>query len=95
MLRTVIPEFAKALPGKTNQIPLTDEFKGMMYDQIEAALVFGARKLAWLSTISGTLSQQMAMERVCFCGYIGHSPSGLLNRLALFHNPAFYHSYQL
>jgi hypothetical protein len=41
LLRTVISEFAKALPGKTDRIPPPEQYKGMMYDQIEAALRFG------------------------------------------------------
>jgi hypothetical protein len=48
MLRTVISEFAKAFPGKTDRIPPLEKVKGMTYDQIEAALRFGAPKLAWL-----------------------------------------------
>jgi hypothetical protein len=48
MLRTVISEFAKAFPGKTDRIPPPDNVKGMTYDQIEAALRFGAPKMAWL-----------------------------------------------
>jgi hypothetical protein len=48
MLRMVISEFAKAFPGKTDGIPPPETVKGMRYDQIEAALRFGAPKLAWL-----------------------------------------------
>jgi hypothetical protein len=48
MLKTVISEFAKAFPGKTDQIPPPEKVKGMTYDQIKAALRFGAPKLAWL-----------------------------------------------
>jgi len=48
MLRTFISKFANAFPGKTDRIPPPDKVKGMTYDQIEAALRFGAPKLAWL-----------------------------------------------
>jgi len=48
MQRTVISGFPKAFPGKTDRIPPPDKVKGMTYDQIEAALRFGAPKLAWL-----------------------------------------------
>jgi hypothetical protein len=34
MLRTVIPAFAKAFPGKTDRIPPPEKVKSMRYDQI-------------------------------------------------------------
>ena len=47
LLSTVISEFAKAFPGKLDQIPLPQKVHGMTFDQIEAALQFWAPKLAW------------------------------------------------
>jgi hypothetical protein len=46
MLRTVISEFAKAFPGKTDQKPSPGTVKSMTSDHIKAALRFGAPKLA-------------------------------------------------
>jgi hypothetical protein len=40
MIRTVISEFVKAFPGKTDRIPSPEKVKGMTYVQIEAALQF-------------------------------------------------------
>ena len=48
MLRTVIHDFAKTFPGKTDRIRPPEMFKGMTYDQIEAASRSGAPKWAWL-----------------------------------------------
>ena len=47
-LRTVISEFAKAFPGKTDQIPLPEMVRVMKDHHIEAALQVGAPKLACL-----------------------------------------------
>lgn len=47
MLRTIISEFGKNFPGKTDWIPLPENVKSMMNDQIEAALRFWAPMLTW------------------------------------------------
>jgi len=44
----VISQFAKPFPGNTDQLPRAEKIMSMAYDQIEAALWFGAPKLAWL-----------------------------------------------
>jgi hypothetical protein len=65
MLRTVISEFAKAFPGKTDRIPPPEKVKGMTYDQIEAALRLGAPKLAWLKQyLRNTLTAKDNGEKV-------------------------------
>jgi len=64
-LRMVISEFAKALPGKTDQIPSAEKIKGMTYDQIEAALRLRASKLAWLKYyLQNTLTAKDNGEKV-------------------------------
>jgi len=57
--------------------------------------VHGLQSWLGLHTISRTPWQRMAMERMWFCGYIGHLSNASSNRLALLHNPTFCHSYQL
>ena len=70
MLKMVISEFAKAFPGKTDQIPPPEKVKGMTYDQIEAALRFGARKLAWLKHyLRNTLTGKDNGEKVILWVY--------------------------
>jgi len=54
MLRTVISKFGKAFLGKTDRIPPPVKFKGMTYDQIEAALRFAAPSWLGSNTVSGT-----------------------------------------
>jgi hypothetical protein len=74
MLRTVIPEFAKAFPGKTDQIPPPEKVKGMTYDQIEAALRFGAPKLAWLRYyLRNTLTVEDNGKKVILWVYWQHT----------------------
>jgi len=48
MLRLGISELAKAFPGTTDWIPPPRQVIDKTYDQIKAALRFGAIKLAWL-----------------------------------------------
>jgi hypothetical protein len=70
MLRTVIFEFAKAFPGKTDRIPPAEMVKGISYDQIEAALQFGASKLAWLKHyLQNTLTVKDNAEKVILWVY--------------------------
>jgi hypothetical protein len=70
MLRTVISEFAKAFPGKTDRIPPPEKVKGMTYDQIEAALQFGAPKLASLKHyLRNTLTVKDNGEKVILWVY--------------------------
>jgi len=70
MLRTVIYEFPKAFPGKTDRIPLPEKVKGRTYDQIEAALRFGAPKLAWLKYyLRNTLTAKDNGEKVILWVY--------------------------
>jgi len=65
MLGTVITVFAKAFPGKTDRIPLADMVKGQTYDQIEAALRFGAPWLALLKYyLRNTLTERDNREKV-------------------------------
>jgi hypothetical protein len=70
MLRTVISEFAKAFPGKTDRIPPPEKVKGMTYDQIEAALRLGAPKLACLKQyLRNTLTAKDNGEEVILWVY--------------------------
>jgi len=70
MLRTVMSEFAKAFPGKTDRIPPPGKVKGMTYDQIEAALLFGAPMLAWLKHyLRNTLTAKDCGEKVILSVY--------------------------
>jgi len=48
MRSAITSDFAKAFPGKTDQIASPEMVKGMISDQIEAASKLGAPKLCWL-----------------------------------------------
>jgi len=48
MLKTVIFQFAKAFPRKTDRIPTPEKVLGRSYDGIEAGVRLGAPMLAWL-----------------------------------------------
>jgi len=70
MLRTVISEFVKAFPKKTDRIPPPEKAKGMTYDQIEAASRFGASKLAWIKHyLRNTLTAKDNGEKVILWVY--------------------------
>jgi hypothetical protein len=70
MLRTAISQLAKAFPGKTDRIPPPGKVKGMTYDQIEAALRFGAPMLAWLKHyLWNTLTAKDNAEKVILWVY--------------------------
>jgi len=70
MLRTVISEFAKAFPGKTDRVPPPEKVKSMTHNQIVAALQFGAPKLAWLKHyLRNTLTEKDNGEKVILWVY--------------------------
>jgi hypothetical protein len=70
MIRTVISEFVKAFPEKTDRIPWPEKVKGMTYVQIEAALQFEAPKLAWLKNyFRNTLKAKDNGEKVILWVY--------------------------